>query len=120
MRSCDAIIRMARQLFVALTCAALTLWTISPNDVHVPEIIETLQEHAEMINSHGHSHGLEEDLLWALHGHSHDVVDHDHSQAVLVPGRSVQVASTVSTIWRSSAVADWTPPHFRLDRPPRV
>jgi len=36
-----------------------------------------------MIEDHGHSHGLEIDLLWAMHGHQHDLADHDHNTAVL-------------------------------------
>lgn len=37
-----------------------------------------------MIEDHGHSHGLELDVLWAMHGHQHDRADHDHNPAVLV------------------------------------
>jgi hypothetical protein len=112
--------RSARQVFVLLTCAAVVIWSVSPGSSHVPKVIETLQQHAEVIQSHGHSHGLQEDLIWAMHGHSHDAVDHDHSQAVLLPGRAAQPATETFASWRSAALSDWTPPHFRLERPPRV
>ncbi|CTQ53695.1 hypothetical protein LP7551_02220 [Roseibium album] len=36
-----------------------------------------------MIDDHGHSHGLNVDILWAMHGHQHDLADHDHNAAVL-------------------------------------
>ncbi|MFW2545364.1 hypothetical protein ACN2XU_22280 [Primorskyibacter sp. 2E107] len=108
------------RLFALLTCFALVLWTVSPNASHVPKVIETLQEHAEVIVEHGHSHGLEEDLLWAMHGHSHDVADHDHGQVVLMQARRSTVPVETDTTWHGHALAHWSPPVFRLDRPPRV
>jgi len=112
--------RSVRQVFVLLTCAAVVIWSVSPGSSRVPKVIETLQEHAEVIQSHGYSHGIHEDLLWAMHGHSHDAVDHDHSQAVLLPGRIPQPATETFATWRRAALSDWTPPHFRLERPPRT
>ena len=73
-----------------------------------------------MIAEHGHSHGLEEDLIWAMHGHSHDVADHDHSHAVLLQPRSDGVAVEMTATWQGRALAHWSPPVFRLERPPRV
>lgn len=112
--------RIAERLFALLTCVALTLWTVMPNVTHIPRIVETLQDHAEMIAEHGHSHGLEEDLIWAMHGHSHDVADHDHSQAILAQARPDAVPIETGTSWLGRALADWSPPVFRLERPPRA
>lgn len=120
MSGSKAVLRTARHMLVALSCVALILWSVGPRSSHIPKVIETLQEHAEMIASHGHSHGLKEDLIWAMHGHSHDVADHDHSQAVLLPSRFAEGPSETSAIWRGTTSADWSHPHFRLERPPRV
>ncbi|MFN4202638.1 MAG: hypothetical protein ACK4GM_06255 [Tabrizicola sp.] len=75
--------RFGRNALAALLCLSLAIWSVAPGTGHVPSILEVIADHAEMIAEHGHSHGMEEDLLWALHGHSHDVADHDHSQALL-------------------------------------
>lgn len=112
--------RIGARLFAVLICAAVTLWTVSPNASHVPQVIETLQDHAEMIAEHGHSHGLEEDLIWAMHGHSHEVADHDHSHAVLMLARRKTVPVETSALWHGYAPAHWAPPVFRLERPPRA
>lgn len=120
MSNCENISRALRQVLFAMSCLALVLWTLAPSNSHVPTVIQTLQEHAEMIQTHGHSHGLEEDLIWALHGHSHDVVDHDHTQVVHLPNRSGDALSETGVDWRREALSDWAPPHFRLERPPRV
>ena len=104
----------------ALLCLSLLAWTVQPVASHVPAVLDVLAEHAQMVEEHGHSHGLEEDLAWAMHGHSHDKADHDHSSAVLTgaPGlhwtpieRSADAA--LPTDWRSTP----TTPH---DRPPRA
>lgn len=108
------------RVVAGLICVSLCLWTISPSASHIPEVVETLQEHAEMIASHGHSHGFEEDLIWAMHGHSHDVADHDHSQAVLTQARPEATAVETNANWHGRALAHWSAPLFLLERPPRV
>lgn len=120
MSNCEDMSRALRQVLFALSCFALVLWTLAPSNSHVPSVIQTLQEHAEMVQSHGHSHVFEEDLIWALHGHSHDVADHDHSHVVLLPNRSGEAFGETSVDWRRIARSDWAPPHFRLERPPRA
>lgn len=115
-----AIVRLMRQGLLALSCLALLVWTVAPTASHVPTVLETMQEHAAMVADHGHSHGLEEDLIWAMHGHNHDVADHDHSQAVLMPARFALCDSETSAEWRGLSKANWSPPLFRLERPPRA
>jgi len=112
--------RIGARFFAVLVCVAFALWTVSPNASHVPQVIETLQDHAEMIAEHGHSHGLEEDLICAMHGHSHEVADHDHSHAVLMLARRGTVPVETSALWQGYALAHWVPPVFRLERPPRA
>ena len=113
--------RTVRQgAFAALLGLALLVWTVLPATSHAPLIFETLQEHAEMIDEHGHSHGLEEDLAWAMHGHSHDSVDHDHSQAILIPGLFPQPFDGYATAWRLDAAPAGPSMAFLIERPPRV
>ncbi len=75
----------------------------------------------EMIAQHGHSHGLEDDILWATHGHSHDSVDHDHSQAVVPgPDLSPKPLDIYRTAWRLSSATSSTLRIYQIERPPRV
>ena len=120
MRPIDAVAAVGRRLFVVLTCVTLVAWTLAPSSSHAPKVIETLEAHAEMIADHGHSHGLEDDLIWAMHGHSHDVADHDHTQAVLSQARAVQMSVEWQAAWRGLTSAHWSPPRYRLERPPRA
>jgi len=75
--------KIVRRLFAVLTCVALVVWSVTPSFTHAPAVFETIQDHMEMVENHGHSHGFVEDLHWAMHGHSHDAADHDHNQAFL-------------------------------------
>lgn len=112
---------IGKTAFATLLCAAVLVWSVMPTTSHAPAIIDVLQEHAEMIAEHGHSHGLEEDLAWAMHGHSHDSVDHDHSQAV-VPGPDLSPLpmEIYKTAWRLNAAAANPRRLFLIERPPRV
>lgn len=113
--------KVGRAAFVALLCVAVFVWSVVPTTSHAPTVLDVLQEHAEMIAEHGHSHGLEEDLLWAAHGHSHDSLDHDHSQAVVSgPEMSPQTFDFYRTAWRLNHASANTLRKYRIERPPRV
>lgn len=105
---------------MALLCLSLVVWSVMPTTTHTPAVIETIQDHLEMIADHGHSHGFEEDLYWAMHGHSHDVADHDHNQAYLMPGRSSEPSAEYRKPWLRIASTNGPTRHFRIDRPPRA
>ena len=112
---------IGKAAFATLLCAAILVWSVMPTTSHAPAIFDVLQEHAEMIAEHGHSHGLEEDLAWAMHGHSHDSVDHDHSQAVVPgPDLSPQPLDIYRTAWRLSSATSNTLRIYQIERPPRV
>lgn len=111
---------LMKRLFAMLTCVALVVWSVMPSFTHAPTVFETIQDHLEMVEAHGHSHGFEEDLYWAMHGHSHDVTDHDHNQAFLTPGRSSEPSTELSEPWMRIASTSGATRHFRIDRPPRV
>ena len=91
-----------------------------PTPPHVPSIIETLEQHAEINAEHGHSHGLEEDIFWALHGHGPDVAEHDHGAATLAVPPIAQIFPLPrDAAHRLSAVEKaWI--GFGIERPPRV
>lgn len=112
---------IGKAAFATLLCAAVLVWSVMPATSHAPAILDVLQEHAEMITEHGHSHGLEEDLAWAMHGHSHDSVDHDHSQAVVPrPDLSSQPLDIYRTSWRLGSATANTLRIDQIERPPRI
>jgi hypothetical protein len=110
----------ARHVLAAVICLSVAVWSVMPTANHVPTVLETLDEHAQMIASHGHSHGLAEDLVWALHGHSHDVMDHDHSQAVLTAATDDGAMEHGADKWWFHPAPDMPSHAFRIDRPPRA
>jgi len=91
-----------------------------PTPPHVPSVMEIIEQHAEMIAEHGHSHGLAEYLFWALHGHGPDVAEHDHGAATL----TVPLLAQIFPLPRDAGqllVAEEKPwIGFRIERPPRV
>lgn len=109
-----------RHVLTAVICLAVAVWSVLPTANHVPTVLETLDEHAQMIASHGHSHGLAEDLAWALHGHSHDAMDHDHSQAVLTAAYGYGSMEHGADRWLFHPAPDIPSRVFRIDRPPRA
>lgn len=112
---------IGKAAFAMVICVAVLVWSVMPTTSHAPAVLDVLQEHAEMIAEHGHSHGLEEDILWAMHGHNHDSVDHDHSQAVVpCPNLSPQPLEIYKTAWRLSAATANPLRIHQIERPPRV
>jgi len=52
--------RLGQTAFTALLCVSLLAWSVLPASTHTFSTFETLQGHVERIETHGHSHGLEE------------------------------------------------------------
>lgn len=111
---------LGQKALAALICLSVVVWSVMPVATHAPTMLETLQDHAEMIADHGHSHGLEEDLFWAIHGHSHDAVDHDHSQAFLPLDDGSQPTAGSRDAWRLRSSQQIADRNFRIERPPRA
>ncbi len=99
---------------------ALVVWSVTPSFSHAPAIIETIQDHVEMVEDHGHSHGFEKDLFWAMHGHSHDVADHDHKQPFLASVSGTAPEWHRDEAWRRLTSDRGPNRQFRIDRPPRT
>lgn len=76
------------------------------------------KQHSET-ETHGHSHDKVDDVVQAQHGHAHDVLDHDHSSALLPPHRSVAVFSPTRSNWVTAQSGLPGRGDFDLDRPPR-
>ena len=110
----------ARSALVGVVCLALVVWSVTPSFTHAPMVFDTIKEHLEMIADHGHSHGFEEDLHWAMHGHSHDVADHDHNQAFLLAGVEFGPVGAFSDSWRRPPSKHALSLRSRIERPPRV
>jgi hypothetical protein len=110
----------AGRIMAALLCLSLFCWSMLPSVSHVPSTAETLNEHAQMIADHGQSHGFQEDLRWALHGHEHDAVDHDHSPALAVMGASGSLWPAARDTWHLRASQSGPHRIFRIERPPRA
>lgn len=111
--------KLGKRAFVALLCLSLGVWSLAPSVSHVPTIIATPQDHAELTAQHGHSHGFEDDIYWAVHGHGHDAADHDHNQAALARGVSEPVPEDRDA-WRLRPSPERPAPVFRIERPPRA
>jgi hypothetical protein len=106
--------------FAALLALALVVWSVAPGVDHARAVFETVRVHAEMIADHGHSHRFEEDLFAALHGHSHDAADHDHSEAMPTPGVGPAAAAVHGDVRRLPPPRGGPARLFRIERPPRA
>lgn len=96
------------------------LWSVAPPSQHQSDVIQTFADHAQMIEDHGHSHGLEEDLIWAMHGHSHDEADHDHNQLALPAARKLAAMTFHRAPWAMSYGLEHSVSAGLIERPPRV
>ena len=103
-----------------ILCFCIVIWSVMPSLGHSPKVFEEIDDYLEMIADHGHSHGFEEDLHWAMHGHSHDVADHDHTHAFLLAEYEPGPAVAFGEKWRGLASIHGPDRQFRIDRPPRV
>lgn len=108
-----------RQAFAVFLCLTVFAWSAVPSTAHAPKIFETIQDHLEIIADHGHSHGFEEDLYWAMHGHSHDTTDHDHSQAFISVSGGTSHAVPHLHIWWMNPSPRIGRHAFLIERPPR-
>ena len=109
-----------RHAAAATLCLSLVLWSVMPAASHAPTVFETIHDHLEMIADHGHSHGFGEDLYWAMHGHSHDAADHDHSKVILVHDGGRGTIAGYRQERRLPATSGFSGPVFRIERPPRA
>ncbi|MEM9629762.1 MAG: hypothetical protein AAGA50_00455 [Pseudomonadota bacterium] len=109
-----------RRLLAALVCLSIAVWTVSPTVAHAPKFLETVQDQLQMIEDHGHSHGEEIDILWAMHGHQHDVADHDHHSVDLIRLAGGPAAHFGRDDWLITPSDGGPARIYLLERPPRA
>lgn len=108
------------QKFIAVIVAlSFLIGSAMPGTPHIPKVLETIEEHLEMAAEHGHSHGFVEDLFWAMHGHSHDVADHDHSPLYIVFA-DVNHRDAGADSWGAFVPRTKVSPYYKIMRPPKV
>jgi hypothetical protein len=69
---------------------------------------------------HGHAHGDTIDALWALHGHAHDVADHDHNWALTPVGNAWVELGTVDAHLDGHKQGIAALLTYTIEHPPRV
>tara|TARA_R110002049_G_scaffold295840_1_gene483525 strand:- start:21065 stop:21436 length:372 start_codon:yes stop_codon:yes gene_type:complete len=88
-----------------------------------PDLAQIAEPQQTSIVDHGHDHGHDHDdvvdIADAYHGHPHDIVDHDHTVAVLPQRREANYLARSTTVWIAIASDVSSRPIFDLDRPPR-
>ena len=111
---------LGTRLLTVLVCLSIASWSASPTVAHTPKLLESVQDQLQMIEDHGHSHGEEIDILWAMHGHQHDVADHDHHSVDLTRLAGGPAAHFGRDDWMITP-SDGVPARiYLLERPPRV
>lgn len=109
-----------RPICAALLCLTIAIWCVAPPPLHQPVTTESLLQQADMIADHGHTHGPEENLYHVLHGHSHDVAEHDHSSAIMPSLDMARLTINPIALVRREFPSE-NPWHvFRIERPPRT
>jgi hypothetical protein len=109
-----------KHMFAALMCLSIVIWSVVPAGPHTPTVLKVIEDHLQMIADHGHSHGFEEDLFWAAHGHSHEAADHDHNQVLLALGLQTLPEIYSRDTLRARSALDGSHHNFKIERPPRV
>ena len=110
----------ARGALVALLCIAFAGWAAKPDLAQLPKLTAVLEDQARMVAEHGHAHGVEEDIFWALHGHPHDAADHEHGTEILPSVAATPAAPGHGRAGGPRPARDGPMPVFRLERPPRA
>lgn len=58
--------------------------------------------------------------MWALHGHSHDAADHDHTQALILTQHAENWTLKAEAARHRAQRILWSTPFYLLERPPRT
>jgi hypothetical protein len=77
---------LAVHTFRLILIAAVLVWSFSAVLKHDPSSAQLPAAAVAAELEHGHIHGDAIDALWVLHGHAHDVADHDHNWALTPTG----------------------------------
>jgi len=113
-------LKASKKLALVCLCAIFLISTIRVDLGHLPKLLDVLQDYAETIADHGHSHGLAEDILTMVLGHAHGLGDHEHVPDLLLSvsdGYAPQVKGEQRNLGLFEADSG---PTFLFERPPRV
>ena len=105
--------------FKLVLMVSFVTFSVMSSMYHAPSVSDEIEAHLAMTTEHGHSHGLEEDLLRAMHGHSHDVYDHDHSTVWLALSSSTLGVDRRDS-WQPAVSEQKSSLTFLIERPPRA
>ena len=113
--------RIPHLALTALLCVSIVSLSAAPPASNALKMLEIIEAHAQMVTEHGHSPGFVGDFFWPLHGHTHNIADHDHNPDTLAWG----LDSSGHLFSRNAWLPARTPPTkagpmFRLERPPRA
>lgn len=116
---------LASTLWSVFLCFAIGLWSILPNLGHMPSTSSLAVETTQVISGlqqdhHGHSHGEALDSYWKLHGHDHEVVDHDHSPGLILTPGHAQITLVARSVPRLPGQSLTSNLHYLPERPPRA
>ncbi len=109
-----------RRGLTVLVALSVMLWSIAPIPLHTPTLLQTLEDHAAFVAEHGHSHGFEEDIAAAMHGHSQGMADHDHGTAALTFGPENTTPTPMRALLYPPPLDAIPELNSRIDRPPRA
>lgn len=113
--------RYMKELLAVVLAVGIILSANSRSITHdTTELAKIVAEYHAEIEEHGHAHEDIADLIHAFHGHHHEINDHDHNIAFLLPRESITTPFLTGT---GLVRADFGKPdliEYRLDRPPRV
>lgn len=118
---------MKRLATTILHCAliiALAVGIVKTSNAHsLPhdpaELAKIISQHHTQTEDHGHAHDDMVDLIHAFHGHAHEMADHDHNIAFLLPRRGTSFIAHAQTQWVMMQIAMSGRRAFDLDKPPR-
>lgn len=112
----SAFVRLVLTLALAV---GIVLSTNARVTSHKPADMSQIARMQADISEHGHAHDEVVEIVDAYHGHPHDVIDHDHTMAILLqrPGSDHLDSGRSGWIMAASDLPDRR--MFELDRPPR-
>lgn len=109
-----------RRLLLVCLCAIFLVSTVRVDLGHLPKLLDVLQEHAEMIADHGHSHGLDEDIVTAMLGHTHGLGDHEHVPDLLLSATDSYLPQAFDEDREPGVFKASLAPIFLFKKPPRA
>ena len=112
----------SRLALVLLLSVAIVSWSVVSSVSHTTFVVSDLEHHHhdEDVSGHGHSNSEAEDLWWALHGHSDDKADHDHSTFYIHNAAKAEARDFRYAVWLLPTMRAVSGALKPPERPPRI